>query len=203
MTNLEIMSDFSVSMQEAIDGHKSLCNKQLKQVMFWLLVVVASGFLAAYLNAEESLKSALPLDFTIIASIIISPFIFVLLLMLIKYSDNKYNLTTYLEWLKSLKAASTGRSIASIQSLVSEAESVAESNHLVMKLLEHYQPLLNERISKLHQKELTKKLNQECTKAELSLGVKAIEIASRSPLLKARNQIESSLYFLLNRAAPE
>lgn len=199
MTTLEVVPAFSESMQKAIDSHKALCNNQLKQIMFWLVVVAALGFLAAYVNANESLKSGLPLEFTVIAALIISPFIFVLLLMVIKYSDNKYNLTTYLEWSKSLKAASAGASIASIQRLVSEAESVAESNHLVMTLLEQYQPLLNERLSKLHQGELTRNLALENIEAEISLESKIIEISSRSPLLKARNQVDTALSFLRTR----
>jgi hypothetical protein len=199
MTTLAIMRSYSASMQEAIVDHELLCQKQLKQVMFWLLVVVALGFLTAYLNADESLKSALPLEFAIIASLIISPFILVLMLMIIKYTDTKYNLTTYFEWLSRFEGAAAWQSAASIQGLLSEAQADAKLNHLLLKLLEHYQPLLNERLSKLHQRELTKELNLEWTKAELSLDVKVLEISNSVPLLKARNQIESSLKFLRNR----
>ncbi|MDO6683772.1 hypothetical protein Q4551_15885 [Oceanobacter sp. 5_MG-2023] len=198
MTNPEINPAFSLSMQEAIDNHKFLCRKQLNQVILGLMVVAVPGFFTAYLNAEKSLESALLLELTTIELLMAFPIVVVLLVMVIKYYDNKY-ITTYHKWLKSLETATVDPSINSLQSLVSEAKSAADSNHLVMKLLEYYQPLLNERISTLNQNKLTKSLKAEFNNAKSEVDNKLKKIRHQIPLLKTRGHIYASWLFLKAR----
>ncbi len=199
MASLVITPTLPTLVQEPVTTHKLLCQQQLNHALSWLILVITVSLLVIYIDAESLIKDELPFDFLVIALIVGSPFVIVFMLKWGKYSKNKSQLTAYQQLLSKLEAATADPSVTKIQQVVSETESVVKTNHLVMKLFEFYHPLLNARMTKLHQDALTIVLNKELALAKASCNQKIIDISSQVPLTKAKTEIESSLGFLTKR----
>jgi len=163
------------------------------------MIVIAAGYLAAYIDVKGLINNELPLDFWVIALTACLPLVIILVLKWWKYSKINSQLTAYKQILSKLEASSAESSVTNIQQAVSEAESLAKTNHLVVNLLEFYQPQLNARMTILHQKALTIDLKKELALAEGLCDQKLKDIFSQVPLIKAKNEIKSSLEFLTQR----
>lgn len=188
-----------VNVQEPLASHELLCQQQLKQVLVWLVVIVGVGFLAFYIDTEALVLNESPLRFLYVAMVAGSPLLIVAEVKWWKYSTSKRYLTAYQQLLPKLDHASVDLSVTKIQQIISETEDAAKTNHLVVKLLEFYRPVLNAHLRKLRQDALTSALDKELAVANASCDQKLTEIASQEPLISARNHIESSLSFLTKR----
>ena len=186
-------------VQASVLEHGLLCQQQFKQVVNWLMVIICVGALAFYIDAETLVFDGLPLRFSYIAMIVGSPLLIILVVKWWKYLNSKSHLAAYRRLLNKLAQANRAVSVPRIQSVLSEAKTVAKTNALVVKLFEFYQPVLNERMTTLYQEELIATLNSELAAAIASCEKTLEEIASQVPLTKARKHIESSLEFLTKR----
>ncbi|MFT6905274.1 MAG: hypothetical protein ACJAS1_001929 [Oleiphilaceae bacterium] len=186
-------------VQQPLLAHQQLCQQQYSQMLLWLAVVVSAILLVFYLNAEVMPLGNVPIEFIFMAIIPAAPLLFIVLLKSVSFIKTKGQLTAYLAMREKLQHTFKELSANNIQQALSEAGLAANTNHLIAKLLEHYQPLLKQRMLMLLKKHLQRALNLEFCRFELSCNKKIDEIAKQVPLVKAKDEIESSLVFLAKR----
>ena len=186
-------------VQEPVLAHELLCRQQFKQVLLWLTVVVSSCSLVFYADTAVLTVGGVQLKTLYMAMIIGLPLLIVLAIKWWKFSRSRGYLEAYNEMSAKLAQASSELNIRKIQRVLMEAEATAKTNHLITRLFEYYQPILNSRMTVLHQKLLMTALNNEFVLLEFTCDNKVNEIAQQVPLIKAKNQIEYSLGFLSKR----
>ena len=199
MKSLLMMPSLPLTLQKLLSAHELSCKEQFQQLLSWLMVIIAFGCSAIYIDTEVLELDQLPLRFMYITMIVFSLLLVIFGLKWRKYLTSKKYLIVYQEFSTKLATAANDYSISRIKQSMAEAGSVAIANHLVAQLFELYRPELNARIMNLHQDALTKALDYEFALAKASIRKGINEMASNVPLIKANFHIETSLDFLTRR----
>ncbi|WP_432472087.1 hypothetical protein [Amphritea sp. HPY] len=188
-----------LGVQEPVLAHEQLCQQQFKQMLHWFLVIVVLTLVVGYVDTEVLALAEVPVKFLFLAMMLCSPLLIVLTFKVWRYFKAKGQLTAYQYMLEKLGRARFESSIKIIQGTISEAVALETTNHLITRLLEYYQPILQSHMTALNQKSLMSALNNETALLKLSCDRKINEIARQVPLIKAMNHIETSLAFLTKR----
>jgi hypothetical protein len=186
-------------LQQPLLVHKQLCRRQHNQMLLWLVLLGLVILLVPYIDTAVMDLRKVPIEFIFMAIIPAAPLLFVVMLKSVSFIKTKGQLTAYLAIWEKLQHAFKELSAKNIQQVLSEAEVAANTNHLIAKLLEHYLPLLKKRMTMLHKKRLTLRLELDFCRLQSSCDDKIDEIAEQVPLLKAKSEIESSLALLTKR----
>ena len=191
--------DMPSVVEAPVQEHEQLCQQQCSQMLMWLAVIAATVLLVLYIDLEVIALSAISVEFLLLALVAALPLLLIVGLKTWKFFSSKGKLNAYQLIQSKLEQSLYDSSPETIQKVLSEAKVEAKANHLIPALFEHYQPLLKERLTTLHRQRLQKSLDEECNSLELSCNSKVDELYKQVPLIKANNQIETSLDFLTNR----
>lgn len=182
-------------------AHAQICREQLKKVVLWLVALICFICVVLYVHAMDMVSDSLPIEFSHIAIMLVTPFLIVLAFRSWQYLSSKGHLTAYEKTRSELETARSDSSVKRIQGVISGASVLGKTNHLIPRLLEYYQPMLSSRMTELHRQSLMIALENEHSTLEASCRKKISEISRHVPLIKTRIQIASSLAFLTKRRA--
>jgi len=186
-------------LQQPLLAHQQLCHRQHKQMLLWLLLLGLVLSLVTYIDAAVMTLDKVRIEFIFMAIIPAAPLLFVVGLKCVSFMKSKGQLTAYIAMRVKLEHACSETSAKNIQQSLSEASIAANNSHLIVKLLEHYRPLLQQRMLMLHKKQMQQALELEFSRLEIDCDNKINEIIKQVPLFKASNQVGSSLAFLAKR----
>lgn len=187
------------TMPESVLAQSQLCQKQGTQVIVWLLALLLFIGVVVCVHDMALAPANLPAKFIYIAIILGMPVAAVLAINVWRYMGSRSYLSDYEKIRSELASACVASSVASIQRVISKASAVAEYNHLLPPLLEHYQPILRNRMTELHRRSLTLELQKEYAALESSCEIKIQKTLDEQPAIKARSHLASSLNFLAKR----
>ncbi len=188
-----------VIVQEPLQQHERLCHQQGAQMLWWLALVAACGLLVVYVNAELIAVREVSVELLSLAAI---PALILLLITGMKvwnFYCSKSLLTAFQLVSRRLEPACQESSSERIKRARSEAALAAKGNHLVAKLLQHYEPILSARLISLHKDRLRKSLKKEVALLQRSCESKVAVLAREVPLIKVKDKVESSLSLLTRR----
>ena len=191
--------DLPLVIQEPVQAHEDLCREQFNQMFLWLMIVAVAVCAAFYVDAEIKALSQFSVELLLIALVAALPLLLISGFKSWLFFRSKNKLAAYQTIRRELERCRLESSPEIIQQALSEASMAAKSNALVINLFEYYQPILKERMTVLHRDNLQKSLNEEFNVLRLKCDKQVNIVASNVPLIKARDQINTSLRFLTIR----
>ena len=186
-------------IQQPASRLTSICDQQLKTVWLWIIValVFVCGFI--YVNSLSLVLDHSLAELPYIVLALGLPSVVILVIKSSQYINSKRLLADYQRMQWKLEKACSDTSLTSIQAVIFEAEKSAQTNNLISKLLQYYQPELSKQMTKLHRLSLVAALKKEHASLASTCSKKIQEIRQQVPLIKARDHISTSLDFLTAR----
>ena len=189
-----------LALQEAIEAHKNCIEGQFKQFRFWFIVLSGLSLLALYLNTGVMPWSELTRGWKFSIIILASTLILVVISWAAAFYKGKEQLNQHQSFVDKFNMSEVGSDYKDIKSAITEAEMSTASNPLIRALLDYYLPSLENRMTFLRRKDMKNTLDKESlvfTQEMCELEVN--KTISKLPLLKAKDQIETSLVSLTKR----
>ncbi|MDC0362885.1 hypothetical protein OAN12_07590 [Halioglobus sp.] len=189
----------STNIPECVVEQSQLCQQRLSQATLWVFMLALALVAVWTMNAADLVPDSFPLEFSQIAILICMPVAAMLAMKIWRYIESKNYLQDYEKIAIKLEKAHRDSSAVNIQGVLSEANTLAKTNHLIPQVLDRTRPDLHSRLTELNQQYLTRELRDEYDKSETSCKRKIEETKQQVPLIRAKNQITTSLNFLSTR----
>lgn len=179
--------------------HKQLCRRQYKKMVLWLVIPSLLTLFVFYIHTQLIDLREMAIELIFIATIAGGLLLFIALIKSVSFIQTKRQLSAYHKMDYKIELASNETSSINIQKTLSEALIAGNTNHLISKLSEHYEPLLKQRMLMLNKKKMEKALEIEFSRSRSDCNNRINEIVKQVPLFKAKNQLGDSLIFLAKR----
>ncbi len=189
----------STDIPECVVEQSQLCQQRLSQAMLWVFMLALALVAVWTMNAADLVPDSFPIEFSQIAILVCMPVAAMLAMKIWRYIESKNYLKDYEKIAVKLEKAHRDSSAVNIQGVLSEANTLAKTNHLIPQVLDRTRPNLHNRLTELNQQYLTRELWDEYDKSEASCKRKIEETKQQVPLIRAKNQITTSLNFLSTR----
>ncbi len=176
-----------------------ICRENLIKVLPWLILVSCSFFLIKYVEVSSFMVFGFDLEPKYLVNLSFVVTCIGLIVRGYAYFLEKNKLNEYRNMNDRILQTKRSCYISDVQNFINEVENQYYVNQLVKTLVELNLPDLKNYLFKLRKQDFKIKLQKEFNSFEKNCDKQIAAIKSESPLVKAKNSIETSLEYLEQR----